>query len=149
MELNVGDKAPEIVALNQKGEEIKLSSLKGKKVVLFFYPKDNTPSCTKEACNLRDNYAALQAQGYEVFGISIDSEKSHQKFIDKFELPYDLLVDEDKKIVSDYGVWQEKSMYGKTYMGTVRTTFIIDEEGNIADIIKKVKVSEHADQILG
>src|SRR5690606_32425201 len=117
-ELKKGDKAPEIIAKNQHGETVKLSDFRGKKVILYFYPKDNTPGCTTEACNFRDNYQSLQNEGFEVIGVSIDSEQSHQKFIAKFELPFTLLADEDQKIVNDYGVWIKKNMYGIKYMGT-------------------------------
>ncbi|MFD2967451.1 thioredoxin-dependent thiol peroxidase [Sphingobacterium bambusae] len=146
-ELNVGDKAPAIQAKNQKGETVSLSSFLGKKVILYFYPKDNTPGCTTEACNFRDNYQSLVDEGFEVIGVSIDSEQSHQKFISKFELPFNLLADEDQKIVNDYGVWVEKNMYGKKYMGTARTTFIIDEEGTIAHVIKKVDNKNASQQV--
>lgn len=148
MELKVGDKAPAFEAENQKGETVKLSDFAGKKLVIYFYPKDNTPGCTKQACNLRDNYDSLLSKGYAVLGVSIDSAKSHQKFIDKFDLPFDLLVDTDKKLVEQFGVWVEKSMYGKTYMGTARTTFVIDEKGIITEIISKVKTDDHAAQIM-
>ncbi|WP_313514327.1 thioredoxin-dependent thiol peroxidase [Sphingobacterium sp.] len=146
-ELKVGDKAPQFTSKNQNGEEIKLSDFQGKKVILYFYPKDNTPGCTTEACNFRDNYQSLLKDGFEVIGVSIDSEQSHQKFISKFELPFNLLSDEDKKIVEDYGVWVEKNMYGKKYMGTARTTFIIDEKGIIQHIIKKVDNKNASQQI--
>jgi peroxiredoxin Q/BCP len=146
-ELKVGDKAPQFKGKNQHGEEVKLSDFKGKKIILYFYPKDNTPGCTTEACNFRDNYQSLLKDGYEVIGISIDSEQSHQKFISKFELPFTLLSDEDKKIVEDYGVWVEKNMYGKKYLGTARTTFIIDENGIIQHIIKKVDNKNASQQI--
>ncbi|VTQ05020.1 thioredoxin-dependent thiol peroxidase [Sphingobacterium daejeonense] len=146
-ELKVGDKAPQFKGKNQHGEEVKLSDFKGKKIILYFYPKDNTPGCTTEACNFRDNYQSLLKDGYEVIGVSIDSEQSHQKFISKFELPFTLLSDEDKKIVEDYGVWVEKNMYGKKYMGTARTTFIIDENGIIKHIIKKVDNKNASQQI--
>jgi len=145
--LKAGDKAPEITAYNQKKEEIKLSDFKGKKVILYFYPKDNTPGCTTEACNFRDNYQSLINDGIEVLGVSTDSEQSHQKFISKFELPFNLLADVDQKIVNDYGVWVEKNMYGKKYMGTARTTFIIDEQGIIQHIIKKVDNKNATQQI--
>lgn len=148
MELKIGDKAPEFKGIDQSGSEVKLQDFKGKKVVLFFYPKDNTPGCTKEACNLRDNYEAFQSKGYEILGISTDGEKSHQKFIDKFDLPFRLLADTDKSVHEQFGTWKEKQMYGRTYMGTVRTTFIIDEDGNIEDIIGKVKTADHTSQIL-
>lgn len=145
--LQIGDKAPEITAKNQSGETIKLSDFKGKKVILYFYPKDNTPGCTTEACNFRDNYQSLVKDGFEVIGVSIDSEQSHQKFISKFDLPFHLLADEDQKIVNDYGVWVEKNMYGRKYMGTARTTFVIDEQGIIQHIIKKVDNKNASQQI--
>ncbi len=148
MTLQAGDKAPDFKANNQKGETVKLSDYKGKKVVLYFYPKDNTPGCTAQACNLRDNYTALQKAGYEVIGISTDSVKSHQGFAEKQQLPFTLVADEDKSINEAYGVWKEKSMYGKKYMGTARTTFIINEEGVITEIIDKVKTGDHTAQIL-
>lgn len=148
MALEEGNKAPDFTSKDQDGNEVKLSDLKGKKVVLYFYPKDNTPGCTAEACNLRDNYEQFQQQGYEIFGVSTDSEKSHQKFIEKYELPFRLLVDEDKDIHEKYGTWVEKSMYGRKYMGTARKTFIIDEEGKVEKIIEKVKTKDHASQIL-
>lgn len=146
-ELKEGDKAPAIKAKNQNGETIELKNFIGKKVILYFYPKDNTPGCTTEACNFRDNYQSLVQDGYEVLGVSIDSEQSHQEFISKFELPFNLLADEDKKIVADYGVWVEKNMYGKKYMGTARTTFIIDEKGIIQHIIKKVDNKNASQQV--
>ncbi|MFW5761264.1 MAG: thioredoxin-dependent thiol peroxidase [Cyclobacteriaceae bacterium] len=148
MSLNAGDKAPEFEGIDQNGEPIKLADYKGKKVVLYFYPKDNTPGCTAQACNLRDHYSDLQSAGYEVIGISSDNEKSHQKFIDKFELPFRLIADTDKSIHEQYGTWVEKSMYGKKYMGTARTTFVIDENGVISEIIDKVKTKDHTAQIL-
>lgn len=148
MSLEAGKPAPEFEAKDQDGNTIKLSDYRGKKVVLYFYPKDNTPGCTAQACNLRDNYEALQKAGYEVFGISSDSEKSHQKFIEKQELPFKLIADEDKKVHEAYGTWVEKSMYGRKYMGTARTTFIIDENGIIEEIIEKVNTKEHTKQIL-
>ncbi|SKB79415.1 peroxiredoxin Q/BCP [Sphingobacterium nematocida] len=146
--LKIGDQAPPIQAKNQNGDLINLSDFAGKKVILYFYPKDNTPGCTTEACNFRDNYQSLLGKGFEVLGISIDSEQSHQKFISKFELPFNLLADENQKIVNDYGVWVEKNMYGKKYMGTARTTFVIDEKGNIEHIIKKVDNKNASQQIL-
>lgn len=148
MSLNVGDQAPDFEAKNQKDETVKLSDFRGKKVVLYFYPKDNTSGCTAQACNLRDNYADLQKSGYEVIGVSKDGVKSHQKFAEKQELPFTLIADEDTKINQAYGVWKEKSMYGKKYMGTARTTFLIDEEGKIENIIEKVKTKDHTAQIL-
>lgn len=148
--MNIGDKGPEFLGLNEKGEEILLSQYKGKKVVLYFYPKDNTSGCTSEACSLRDNYSELRKAGYEVVGVSIDSAASHQKFIAKHELPFTLIADTDKKLVETFGVWAEKKMYGRSYMGILRTTFIINEEGIIERIItpKEIKVKEHAQQIL-
>ena len=148
--MNVGDKAPEILGINEKGEEIKLSSYAGRKLVLYFYPKDNTSGCTAEACSLRDNYSDLRKAGYEVVGVSVDNEKSHQKFIEKHQLPFPLIADTDKSLVEQFGVWAEKSMYGRKYMGTLRTTFIINEEGIIERIIgpKEIKTKEHAKQIL-
>jgi thioredoxin-dependent peroxiredoxin len=148
MELKIGDKAPEFEAKDQNGNTVNLSDYRGKKVILYFYPKDDTSGCTAQSCNLRDNYSELQQEGYEVLGVSIDGEKSHQKFISKYELPFTLLADTDKKLVEQYGVWQEKSMYGRKYMGTMRYTFVIDENGTIEDIITKVKTAEHAAQIL-
>ena len=148
--MNIGDKAPEVLGINEKGEEIHLSDYKGKKVVLYFYPKDSTSGCTAQACNLRDNYSALREAGYEVIGVSVDSEKSHQKFIEKNQLPFTLIADTDKKLVEEFGVWGEKSMYGRKYMGTVRTTSILHEEGVVERIIgpKEVKTKDHAAQIL-
>lgn len=148
MKLNTGDIAPAIKANNQNGVEINLSDFRGKKIVLYFYPKDSTPGCTQEACNLRDNYKTLLEQGYVVLGVSPDSEKSHLKFIEKYELPFDLLADTEKKILTDYGVWGEKKMYGRAYMGVIRSTFVIDEEGKIEEIIEKVNVKDHTAQIL-
>ena len=148
--MNIGEKAPEMLGINEKGETILLSQYQGKKVVLYFYPKDNTSGCTAEACSLRDNYAALKDKGYEVIGVSVDNEKSHQKFIEKYELPFTLIADTDKKLVEAMGVWGEKSMYGRKYMGTFRTTFIINEEGIIEKIFlpKEIKTKTHAEQIL-
>lgn len=148
--MNVGDKAPDLLGIDEQGQEIRLSDYQGKKVVLYFYPKDNTSGCTAEACNLRDNYEALQEAGYAVIGVSVDGEKSHQKFIEKNALPFHLIADTDKKLVEQFGVWGEKSMYGRKYMGTFRTTFIINEEGIIERIItpKEIKTKEHAAQIL-
>ncbi|SEJ47077.1 peroxiredoxin Q/BCP [Dyadobacter koreensis] len=148
MALQTGDPAPEILAKDQSGNEVKLSDFKGKKVILYFYPKDDTPGCTAQACNLRDNYDSLLSKGYTVLGVSVDDEKSHQKFIKKFDLPFPLLADTDHTIVEAYGVWVEKSMYGRTYMGTARTTFVIDENGIISEIIQKVDTKNHTDQIL-
>jgi peroxiredoxin Q/BCP len=147
-ELKAGDKAPAISLKNQEGKKVSLKEFKGKKVVLFFYPKDMTPTCTVEACNLRDNYSLLQNHGIEVIGISPDDETSHLKFADKHELPYTLLADPTHKTLNDYGVWGEKSMYGKKYMGVLRTTVLINEDGKIHEIIRKVESKNHAAQIL-
>ncbi|CCY81412.1 redoxin [Prevotella sp. CAG:1185] len=149
--MNIGDKAPEILGHDENGNEIKLSDFKGRKLVLYFYPKDMTSGCTTEACNLRDNYTKLKESGYEVIGASIDDEKRHLKFIEKNELPFHLIADTDKTLVEQFGVWGEKKMYGRTYMGTFRTTFIIDENGVIERIIspKEIKVKNHAEQIIG
>ena len=148
MSLTIGSKAPAINALNQNGETVTLDQYKGRKVVLYFYPKDSTPGCTAQACNLRDNYPLLLENGFVVIGVSADDQKSHQRFVQKNELPFDLLIDTDLKIINDYGVWQEKSMYGRTYMGIVRTTFVLDEEGIITEIIEKVKTKDHSNQII-
>ena len=148
--MTIGTKAPDLLGLNEKGEEIRLSQYAGKKLVLYFYPKDSTSGCTTEACNLRDNYATLRRAGYEVVGVSVDSATSHQKFIAKHELPFPLIADTEKTLVEAFGVWGEKSMYGRKYMGTFRTTFIINEEGIVERIFlpKEIKVKEHAEQIL-
>lgn len=146
--LNVGDKAPEINAVNQIGEAITLSQFEGKKVILYFYPKDMTPGCTTQSCNLRDNYSDLQKQGFEIIGISADDEKRHQKFIEKHELPFPLIPDVDKKVINDYGIWGEKKFMGKVYDGIHRVTFIIDEKGKIERIFEKVKTKAHTEQIL-
>lgn len=148
MALHVGSKAPEFTVNDQDGKQVKLSDLKGKKVVLYFYPKDMTPGCTAEACNLRDNYKLLMKQGYEVLGISTDNEKAHQKFIAKEKLPFRLLADTEKKVHELYGTWVEKSMYGRKYMGTARITFVINESGIIEEIIEKVDTKNHTNQIL-
>ncbi|MEN7546871.1 thioredoxin-dependent thiol peroxidase [Rapidithrix thailandica] len=149
MALEVGQAAPAFEGVDQNGEVVKLEDFKGKKLVLFFYPKDNTPGCTAEACNLRDNYTSLLEKGYEILGVSPDGEQSHQKFIEKHSLPFRLIADTDKKVHELFGTWGEKNMYGRKYMGTLRTTFIIDEEGKIAEIFKKVKTKDHTNQILG
>lgn len=148
MKLKIGDVAPDFSVNDQNGEPVKLSNFKGKKVVLYFYPKDNTPGCTAESCNLRDNYQSLKKAGYEILGVSKDNEKSHAKFIEKYDLPFTLLADTKKNIHEKYGTWVEKSMYGRKYMGTARTTFLIDEKGKIEDIIEKVKTKDHTTQIL-
>ena len=139
-----------MLGINENGEEIRLSDYRGKKVVLYFYPKDSTSGCTAQACNLRDNYDDLRKAGYEVIGVSVDDEKSHRKFIEKNSLPFTLIADTDKKLVEQFGVWGEKSMYGRKYMGTFRTTFILNEEGVVERIIspKEVKTKDHAAQII-
>ncbi|WP_442590351.1 thioredoxin-dependent thiol peroxidase [Pedobacter sp. AW31-3R] len=147
-ELQEGQKAPEFTAVDQDGNTVTLGQFAGKKVVLYFYPKDDTPGCTTEACDFRDNYQGLKSKDIVVLGVSIDDEQSHQNFIAKHSLPFTLLADTDKKIVEAYGVWVEKNMYGKKYMGTQRTTFIIDEEGNILHIIKKVDSKKPTVQVL-
>ena len=149
MALNAGDKAPDFTTKDQDGNQVKLSDFKGKKVVLYFYPKDMTPGCTAEACDLRDNYRLLQKQGYEVLGVSTDDEKMHRKFIEKEKLPFRLLADTDRSVHEKYGTWIEKSMYGRTYMGTARVTFIINENGIISEVIGKVDTKNHTAQILG
>ena len=149
MKLQTGDPAPDFTSKDQHGNPVELSDLRGRKVVLYFYPKDDTSGCTAQACSLNENLPALQAAGYTVIGVSTDDEKSHQKFINKYGLNFTLLADTDKQLVEAYDVWQEKSMYGKKYMGTVRTTFLINEAGIITDIITKVDTKAHAGQILG
>ena len=148
MKIQVGSKAPDFMVNDQDGNPVKLSDLKGKKVVLYFYPKDMTEGCTAQACNLRDNYKLMLKQGYEVLGVSTDDEKLHKKFIAKEKLPFRLLADTDKKLHDAYGTWGEKSMYGRKYMGTLRTTFVIDEKGMIEEIIEKVNTKDHTSQIL-
>ena len=145
--LQAGDAAPDFVSTDQNGNVVKLSDFSGKRVVLYFYPKDDMPGCTKEACSFRDADDVFNAKGIKVLGVSTDSEKSHQKFISKFQLPFDLLADTEKQIVEAYGVWAEKSMYGKKYMGTLRKTFLIDD-GKIVKVFDKVNVAEHADEVL-
>ena len=149
--MQVGDKLPERLGLDQNGQEVLLSDFAGKKLVLYFYPKDSTPGCTAEACSLRDNYEAMLARGYEVIGVSVDSERSHRNFIAKQSLPFHLIADTEKTWVEAFGVWGEKKMCGRTYMGTFRTTFIIDEEGRIERIFapKEIDTKNHAAQILG
>lgn len=148
MKLKVGDHAPDFEGKDQNGNKIKLSDFKGKKVVLYFYPKDDTPGCTAQACNLRDNFGQLKKANYEILGVSSDDEKSHRKFIEKYSLPFPLIADTDKKINEAYGVWQEKTTFGKTYMGTVRTTFVVNEDGILENIIEKVQTEDHTSQIL-
>lgn len=148
--MKIGDRAPEILGKDENGREIRLSDYKGRKLVLYFYPKDNTSGCTAEACSLRDQYAELQGAGYEVVGVSKDSAASHQKFKEKHELPFPLIADVDKTLMEAMGAWGEKNMYGKKVMGVIRTTFVINEEGIIEQIFvgKQVKTKEHARQIL-
>jgi peroxiredoxin Q/BCP len=146
--LEEGATAPDFKEKNQNGEEISLTDFRGKKVILYFYPKDNTPGCTAESCNLRDNYSDLIAKGFEVIGVSPDSEKSHTNFISKYDLPFNLIADTDKKILKAYGAWGLKKMYGKEYEGVLRTTYVIDEAGKILKTITKVKTKDHSAQIL-
>jgi peroxiredoxin Q/BCP len=147
-ELTTGMQAPEFTAADQNGNQVSLKDFKGKKVILYFYPKDDTPGCTAEACDFRDNYSGLVAKGIVVLGVSVDSEASHQKFVTKHNLPFTLLADTDHAIVEAYGVWAEKNMYGKTYMGINRSTFVIDENGIITNIIKKVDTKNATAQVL-
>lgn len=149
MALQVGDKAPSFEAKDQDGNTIKLSDFQGKKIIIYFYPKDSTPACTAQACSLRDNYDALLHKGFAVLGVSVDDEKSHKKFANKYSLPFPLLADPEHTIVEAYGVWGEKMLYGRKYMGTIRTTFIIDEAGIIQEVISKVDTKNHAGQVLG
>lgn len=146
--LKEGDVAPDFKAKNQEGKDISLSEFKGKKVILFFYPKDNTPGCTAEACNLRDNYSELTSRGFEVIGVSPDSEKSHDKFVGKYNLPYNLVADTEKNILKQYGAWGLKKNYGREYEGVLRTTYVIDESGKIVVVFKKVDTKNHTAQIL-
>ena len=148
--MEIGDKVPEILGYDENGNEIRISDFKGKKIVLYFYPKDMTSGCTAEACNLRDNIGELETSGYAVIGASIDDAKSHQKFIAKHELPFHLIADTDKKLVEQFGVWGEKSMYGRKYFGTFRTTFLINEDGIVERIFlpKEIKTKTHGEQIL-
>jgi len=147
-DLKEGMKAPDFTGTDQGGNEVSLKELKGKKVILYFYPRDNTPGCTKEACNLRDNYKGLTDKGFEVIGVSADSEKSHQKFIEKFDLPFNLISDTEKTVLQAYGAWGLKKNYGKEYMGIIRKTFVIDEDGAILKIFNKVDTQNHTEQIL-
>jgi len=146
--LKEGDQAPGFAAKDQNGKTISLSDFKGKNVILYFYPKDDTPGCTAEACSFRDNYQSLLSKGFDVIGVSTDDEKSHKKFETKFSLPFTLIADTDKHIVEAYGVWAEKNMYGKKYMGTLRTTFVIDGEGIIKKIIDKVDTKNSSQQVI-
>lgn len=145
--LKEGDLAPAISARDQEGKLVTLEEYRGKKLVLYFYPKDNTPGCTAEACDLRDNYSRFLEQGYEILGVSADSEKSHRGFIDKYQLPFRLISDPEHKVLEDYGAWGEKKMYGKSYMGILRKTFVIDQNGYVEKIIEKVNTKEHSEQI--
>ncbi len=150
--MKIGDNVADItLGVNQNGQEMKVSDFKGRKIVLYFYPKDSTPGCTAEACSLRDNYSELREKGYEVVGVSVDSAKSHQRFIEKNSLPFNLIADTDKKLVEQFGVWAMKKMCGREYMGTLRTTFIIDENGVIEHIYdsKAINTKTHGTQILG
>ena len=151
MAQQVGDKAPEVLGINQDGNEIRLTDFAGKKLVLYFYPKDNTPGCTAQACSLRDEYAVLRGKGYEVLGVSVDSTASHRKFIEKYDLPFNLISDGDKTLSEQFGTWGEKKLYGKPYMGMLRTTFLIDENGIIEKIFtpKEVNTKEHGKQVAG
>jgi peroxiredoxin Q/BCP len=146
--LKEGDKAPDFSGVNQNGESVSLADYKGKKLILFFYPKDNTPGCTAEACNLRDNFGELKAKGFELLGVSPDSERKHQNFINKYELPFPLLADTEKEALHAYGAWGPKKMYGKEYDGVYRTTFVINEESVIEKVFTKVKTKAHTEQIL-
>jgi len=145
--LKEGDQAPDFIGVDQNGQTVSLNQFKGNKVILYFYPKDDTPGCTAEACNLRDNYSSLLGKGFKIIGVSVDSIESHQKFIQKYSLPFPLIADTDKAIVNAYGVWGEKNNYGKTYEGIIRTTFIISEQGMIEKIFTKIKTDDHASQI--
>ena len=146
--LKTGDKAPVFAGTDQNGKTISLNDFKGKKVAIYFYPKDNTPGCTVQACNLRDNYEVLMDRGIQVIGVSADSVASHQKFIDKFDLPFPLIADEDRKVIEQFGVWGPKKFMGKEYDGIHRTTFLIDEDQKIAGVIDKVNTKDHANEIL-
>ncbi|MBQ2372690.1 MAG: thioredoxin-dependent thiol peroxidase [Bacteroidales bacterium] len=146
--LKIGDKMPDFEVVDQDGKAVSSKDLIGKKTIIYFYPKDNTSGCTAEACSLRDNYQALMARGYNVVGVSKDSAASHRKFADKYDLPFTLLADTSTQMLQDFGAWGEKKMYGKTVMGTIRKTFIFDEEGILSEVIEKVDTKNHADQIL-
>lgn len=148
IQLKAGEKAPFFEGINQNGEQISLNDFLGKKLILYFYPKDNTPGCTAESCNLNENYHFWLEKGFEVVGVSPDSVASHRKFADKFGLKFNLIADTETRILQDYGVWGEKSMYGKKYMGVLRTTFVIDENGIISEIFEKVETKDHSGQII-
>lgn len=149
--IEIGDKVPDYLGTDENGNEIRVQVFAGKKLVLYFYPKDSTPGCTQEACNLRDNYERMLAKGYAVVGVSVQDAKSHKKFIEKHNLPFPLIADTEMELNKAFGVWGEKSMFGKKYMGTLRTTFVINEEGIVEQVIKpkEIKVKNHAEQILG
>ena len=149
--IEIGDKVPDYLGTDENGNEIRVQDFAGKKLVLYFYPKDSTPGCTQEACNLRDNYERMLAKGYAVVGVSVQDAKSHKKFIEKHNLPFPLIADTEMELNKAFGVWGEKSMFGKKYMGTLRTTFVINEEGIVEQVIKpkEIKVNNHAEQILG
>ncbi len=149
--IEIGDKVPDYLGTDENGNEIRVQDFAGKKLVLYFYPKDSTPGCTQEACNLRDNYERMLAKGYAVVGVSVQDAKSHKKFIEKHQLPFPLIADTEMELNKAFGVWGEKSMFGKKYMGTLRTTFVINEEGIVEQVIKpkEIKVKNHAEQILG
>ena len=146
--LKEGDKAPDFAVMDEAGQTVRSKDLRGKKFVLYFYPKDDTPGCTKEACSFRDSFSKFKKSGIEVFGVSLDSEKSHQKFIDKFSLPFRLLADTDRKLADSFGTYGEKKFMGRTYMGVNRMTFLIDEKGKIKRIFSKVKPEQHAEEVL-
>jgi len=146
--LQEGDKAPDFTAKDQNGNTVSLSDFRGKNVILYFYPKDNTPTCTTEACNFRDNYQSLLSKGFSVIGVSTDTEKSHKRFEKKFDLPFPLIADPDRKIVEEYGLWAEKMLFGRKYMGTLRTTFVIDSNGKIIKVIDKVDSKNSSQQVL-
>ena len=148
MKLKIGDKAPAIEAVDQNGRRISLDNFAGSKVILYFYPKDDTPGCTAEACNLRDNYSKLLEKGYKIIGVSADNAKSHQKFTDKYSLPFSLIPDTEKNIIKAYGAWGRKKFMGKEYDGIIRMTFVISEQGEILNIFDKVETKDHSDQIL-
>lgn len=149
--IEIGDKVPDYLGTDENGNEIRVQDFAGKKLVLYFYPKDSTPGCTQEACNLRDNYERMLAKGYAVVGVSVQDSKSHKKFIEKHQLPFPLIADTEMELNKAFGVWGEKSMFGKKYMGTLRTTFVINEEGIVEQVIKpkEIKVKNHAEQIIG
>jgi len=147
-QLKIGDRAPDFSFTDPEGKMVSLKDFKGKKLILYFYPKDDTPGCTAEACNLRDNYQILLKKGFAILGVSADSEQSHKKFIEKYVLPFPLIADKDKKIIKAYGAWGPKNLYGKVYDGIIRTTFVISEDGKIEHVFKKVDTKNHTDQIL-